>query len=886
MTTLSRLCGPPLALDGATALDLTGRGEPLFIRSGSLNVFAAAPGGRRSLLFRCGAGELVFGLPPVDERRVLAVATLGTEVVELDCAAVDALPEAQRQTLLAMWLRRLGAEPGALQTAALPAAHLDACARFAAAIENQDAHRAGSIGRSWAQTADGYKRALGALAQLVRDAGGAEPVDPRHGERQSIRHVAHGPALDPEPHHADGDASAALRAVRTVAAAMQIDADLAPGLSRGAPLDELLAGAGVCSRTVLLRGDWWRRDSGPLIVFDEARQPLAALPNARGYRIHDEQPAGRPVDEQVAQGLAADALMLYRPLPGASLDRQAMLRFGVHGLSGDLAVLALAGLAASLLGLLIPLATGWLVESVIPRGDFGEHWQLVWLLLAGALGAAGFELCKALTVLRMETRVDLAMQAALFDRLLRLPLGFFRHFAVADLADRALGVQEIRNILSVTASSALLGAIFSVSSLGAMLFYSPPLALAGLVVVALVLALTAHAARRQLRHQAEQVRHRGAVEGLVLQFVTGVGKLRAAAAEQRALAAWARSYREQTRRFAFVRRSAMVQELVQGCAPPLASLLIFTAVWWSIGRASAPAPGPLLAFLAAYGQFLAAMTGMTMALTQALQAVPLWRRLQPLLEQQPEGGAGRRSPAAPRGAIEFREVSFRYGDSGPAILDRASLNIEPGQFVAIVGPSGSGKSTLLRLMMGLETPASGEILFDGQPLAGLDAGALRRRIGVVLQNGRVSAGSVFTNIAGGQRISHAEALEAARQVGFAHEIEAMPMGLHTVLQDGAGTLSGGQRQRLLLARALARKPALLLLDEATSALDNRTQATLMDSLSRLALTRVMVAHRLSTVMAADQILVVDGGRIVQRGTYDELMAQQGLFAQLARRQLP
>jgi ABC-type bacteriocin/lantibiotic exporter with double-glycine peptidase domain len=323
---------------------------------------------------------------------------------------------------------------------------------------------------------------------------------------------------------------------------------------------------------------------------------------------------------------------------------------------------------------------------------------------------------------------------------------------------------------------------------------------------------------------------------------------------------------------------------VQSCVPALAGLVIFAAMaYWPAGQGA----GALLAFNAAFGLFLGAVTGMTLAATQALAVVPLYRRLRPLLDAVPEGRG--RAPAALRGAIELRDVSFRYEEHGAPVLDGVSLAIAPGQFVAIVGPSGSGKSTLLRLLMGFVTPTAGTIAFDGQPLAELDAAALRRRIGVVLQNGRVAAGTVFDNIAGGRGIGHGighdEAMAAARQAGLAEEIEAMPMGLHTVLHDGGGTLSGGQRQRLLMARALARRPDLLLLDEATSALDNQTQAVLMDSLARLALTRVVVAHRLSTVMGADQILVVEAGRIVQRGSYQELLDQPGPFAALARRQL-
>lgn len=889
-------------LDARHPLDITCRAAPLLVRSGAVNVFAVPPGGRRRFLFRVPAGALLCGLPAPGARRLLAVGTLDTAALEL--AWPDVTPP-----LLAGWCATLG-EQGTATVDGLPALHGRAVQRFARQLEDDAARRADIVRHGWERARARYRAALAGFARLVlRPSAPSLDMSPVPGVDDAPASVAPRQAatrcVPPRAGNAAlaGESPAAW-AVRRIAAELGIDAGAGDGEEEksrsgdnahdgtdndahdgadnaadcGAGVAELLARAGIRHRTVLLRGQWWRADNGPLIGFDAARRPCVLLPSRRGYRLADAGGEYQAVDEHTM--LAAEALMPYRPLPPAALDWRGLLRFAGRGAAPDVARLLAVGVAAAVLALLVPAVIALLVESVLPRGAWAEHWQLAGLLAAAAFGAAGFEMCKALLVLRCEARVDLALQAALFDRLLRLPVAFFRRHTTGDLADRALGVQEMRARLTVTASGALLGAVFSLASLAAMLYWSVPLALAGIVLVAAVLGLTAACARRQLRHEAEQVRQRGIVEGLVLQFVTGIGKLRAAAAEPRALAAWARHYEAQACRHGAARSAAMVQEIVQACVPALAALVIFAAMaYWPAGQGA----GVLLAFSAAFGQFLGAMTGMTLAAAQALGVVPLYRRLRPLLDTVPEGGG--RAPAALRGAIELRDVSFRYEDHGAPVLEQVSLSIAPGQFVAIVGPSGSGKSTLLRLMMGFDAPTSGTIAFDGQPLAGLDAAALRRHIGVVLQNGRVAAGTVFDNIASDRHISHDEAMAAARQVGLAAEIEAMPMGLHTVLHDGGGTLSGGQRQRLLMARALARRPALLLLDEATSALDNQTQAVLMDSLAQLALTRVVVAHRLSTVIGADQIFVVDEGRIVQRGSYQELLDQPGPFAELARRQL-
>jgi ABC-type bacteriocin/lantibiotic exporter with double-glycine peptidase domain len=227
---------------------------------------------------------------------------------------------------------------------------------------------------------------------------------------------------------------------------------------------------------------------------------------------------------------------------------------------------------------------------------------------------------------------------------------------------------------------------------------------------------------------------------------------------------------------------------------------------------------------------------------------------------------------------------FRYRSDSALILDQVSIKAEPGEFIALVGPSGSGKSTLLRLLLGFDVPESGTVTYDGQDLAGLDVHAVRRQLGVVLQNSRLMSGSIFENISSSALITMDEAWEAARLSGLADDIAAMPMGMHTMVSEGGTNLSGGQRQRLLIARALALRPRILLFDEATSALDNRTQAIVSESLDRLKVTRVVVAHRLSTIRNADRIYVLQTGRLVQQGTFAELAEQPGLFNQLIKRQ--
>ncbi|MDO8320839.1 NHLP bacteriocin export ABC transporter permease/ATPase subunit [Rhodoferax sp.] len=882
----------PLRLDGEQGVFL--------ILQGRVNIFCVDPednngqGGRRHFLMQCAAGDIMLGIPAIAGRQVLAVGALQAQIAYAEDAEqhIAGLPAALSSDLLARWWQQLD-QAGAIQSEAPQGAALaQRCAQAADAIAQRIEHdhqiRLKGLTDVWHSSTLALAHGLDGLARVLT------PDD-------ALPAASDSGVLEPP----------LVKVARRVAAAAGIDLRLPPALAQGNDLEALLAGLDSHSRKVLLRMDWWLHDSGPLIGVREDGSPVGLLPTrGGGYEMYDPASAACvPVNESVAQTLGKEASMLYARLPGRALKPIGLWQFAKQGISRDAALLLTMGVAAATLGLLVPVATGMLVESVIPRAAYAQHWQLMGALLAAAIGAAGFEVTKGYAMLRIEGRIDGRLQAALFDRLLTLPIGFFKKFTAGDLGDRTLGIQKIRETLSATVTTAVLAALFSVASLALMFWYSWQLSLIGLAIVLVVLAGSAWLGTLQLREEREITRHQGKVEGLVLQFIIGVTKLRAAAAEQRAFAVWADAYRQQKLRTARAQRMANVQELVQACVPLLASALLFAGMVWllkqsaidlklealtsaasQIARPSdAPSTllsaGELLAFNAAFGQFLAALIGMTLALTQAIGVVPKLERLQPLLDAEPENGQHRQPPGHLRGAIEFADVSFRYWEDGPPLLDRLSLTIEPGQFVAIVGPSGSGKSTLMRLMMGFELPQRGEVFFDGKPLAGLDLTALRRNIGVVLQSGRVFAGSLFANIAASVRITQQEAMDAARLVGLDADIEAMPMGMHTVLQEGGATLSGGQRQRLLLARALVHKPAILLLDEATSALDNKTQAIVMDSLRRLDITRVVIAHRLSTITHADRIVVVKSGKIIETGCYADLIAANGTFAELARRQL-
>ena len=376
---------------------------------------------------------------------------------------------------------------------------------------------------------------------------------------------------------------------------------------------------------------------------------------------------------------------------------------------------------------------------------------------------------------------------------------------------------------------------------------------------------------------------RGELSGLVIQQIVGVSKLRVTAAEQRAYGQWSQLFARQQR---VVRAAANLGNLQAAFTVgwiPVTTLVLFG--WLYRRGLDAIDPGTFLAFFAAFGQILVANRAITAALGGLLQTVPLYERARPILDAVPEVVANAQDPGVLTGQVEVKHVDFRYAADGPMVLRDVSLEIQPGQFVAVVGPSGAGKSSLIRLLLGFETAAAGSVLFDGKDLSTLDIELVRRQIGVVLQTAQLMPGSILTNIVGETDLTRDDAWLAASQAGLDGDLAAMPMGMDTLVTEGSSTLSGGQKQRLLIAKALASRPRLLLFDEATSALDNLTQRTVTESLQQLAITRIVIAHRLSTIAGADKIIVMDRGQVVESGSYVELMANDGPFAALAARQI-
>jgi ATP-binding cassette subfamily C protein len=690
-----------------------------------------------------------------------------------------------------------------------------------------------------------------------------------------------------------GDEARLLAACRLVGQPLGIGFRAAPPQASGAGrrdlVQQIAQASNVFTRKVALKGRWWVRDNGPLLAEVAAtRAPLALLPSHAGYEAVDPASGERStLGQELADRLAPHAVAFYAGLPAKKLGLVDILRFMLRGRGRDLMTVAAAGAASALLAMSIPLASGHLFDHVFPAAERQQMIQLVVMLLIAGLVTLLFDATRALATLRIEGKASNDLQAAIWDRVLRLSPSFFRNYPAGDLATRINGINEIRQLLSGTLMTTLVTGIFSMFNVLLLFHYSARLGLVALalLLIAVSVSLTVgYLGARVVRacRDAE-----GKVAGIVLEYLSGIGKLRATGAESRAFANWAARFAEQKRLAVRAGRIAIGSDVFAAAFPVASSAALFGCMAWMLnaGQGAGLQTGDFIAFTSAWTVLLACALALVRTGVALLGVGAAYQRVKPILETEPEVDPARPQPGPLAGAIELANVSFAYEPNGPLILEDVSFSIAAGEFVALVGTSGSGKSTLLRLMLGFEKPASGGVYYDDHNLEEVDVGAIRRQLGVVMQGGCLMSGNIFSNIVGTTGLSLGDAWEAAAACGLDQDIEAMPMGMHSVVSDGGGTLSGGQRQRVLIARAIVNKPRIVLFDEATSALDNRTQTIVSVSLEQLRATRVVIAHRLSTIINADRILVLDKGKIVQSGTYDELVGRDGLFADLARRQL-
>ncbi|HYH37199.1 MAG TPA: NHLP bacteriocin export ABC transporter permease/ATPase subunit [Azospirillum sp.] len=709
--------------------------------------------------------------------------------------------------------------------------------------------------------------ALGDLAGLV----GARPadagIDARSGEFLFAAVAAVGRAMG----------MAVVRPAKIRAA----EADVPP------TLEEVAQASGFGHRRITLEGDWHRREYGSLLAFTaEGGRAVALLPRGgwrAGYRVYDPADGStRPLDRARAAALARHAHVLYKPLPDAKVTVAGMLGFGFQRGGADAAALLLLSVLGALLGALPPVLTGFAMNVVVPERATDRLLEMGTALTLAAVVKLAVDLAGRVAAIRVDTRAAGRLQAALWDRVIRLPFAFLSRHAAGDLAARVGVLENFANAVRQLAFGGAMAGAALLSSLGLLFVYDLRAALTACALTGLLVGVTVATGWLQNRAMADGEQKAGLVNAFVHEVIGGIQKIRLAAAEARAFVGWARRFALMRARVLRARRIANLHAAFLAGYQVLSLGAMFAVV--ALLREQSMSTGAFLAVVAAFAAAGAAAAQLAQLVMTCFFLAPGLKYGRTLLDAVPERRAGKVDPGPLSGAIEVSNLAFRY-EGGGSLFAGLSFRVEPGEFVAIVGPSGCGKSTLVRLLLALETPQAGAIFYDGRDLRGLNPQAVRRRIGTVLQQGRLMAGPILETIRGTSGCTLDEAWEAAAVAGIADDIRRMPMGMQTLVTDSGGTLSGGQVQRLMIARAVAGKPSILVLDEATSALDNRIQAEVMRRLEALSATRIVIAHRLSTIVNADRILVLDQGRVLQSGTYKRLIAEGGPFARLAGRQL-
>ncbi len=839
--------------------------------------------GQRRHLFDARAGEAIFGL--VTETHALLAVPL--ESTSLDSMSLEDFAHLAVPPMIDVWFDRLGAALAPLPQSDSHAFH--------------EARGLLDPSRGMKDLEEGLRKVHQAFIQCIDRLERDETTDRRRRvleKRRLDADVMRGAlqalagAIRPQKRAITAAGGTPfVAAMLAVAQALGVDVpDGATGefIERGStPLAAFEQVSGIRMRKVLLRGEWWKRDAGPLLGFVAgSNQPVALLPGGKsGYEQFDPvDRSRRRVTAQTAEVISPNAYMPYRPLPDSATTPLALVRFALHGRRRDLTGVLWTGFAAIGAAMFTPLAVALVVDAAIPNGDRSLLWQIAFGLLAVALGRAVFEVVHGLSLVRIELSSTAATSAAVWDRLLKLKSSFFRQYSTGDLQSRAAAIDEMRQKLGATTIQSVVVGLISSLNLLLMLYYSLPLTAVALPLVALVVVVTIGAGFLTLRRLQPLREMEGQTFGLAVQLMNAIPKLRVSGSEKLAFAVWAKRYGRQQALTRELQQIADSVTIFNQVLPTVASAILF-AVAAAATREATMSPGVFLAFSAAFGALIGGASALSNSAIDCVSIVNLWDRAKPILRAEPERASVRTHPGMLSGRVAIDRITFRYRRDGPLVLNDLTLAAEPGKFIGIVGPSGSGKTTLFRLLLGFETPESGAVYYDGQDLRGLALHPLRRQLGVVLQQSTILSASIFENISSGAAISLDDAWAAARAAGLAEDIEEMPMGMYTYVSEGATNLAGGQRQRLLIARALALKPKILLFDEATSALDNTKQSIVNESLEKLNVTRLVIAHRLSTIVNADRIYVLDGGRVVQQGTFGTLAQQDGLFARLAARQV-
>ena len=650
-------------------------------------------------------------------------------------------------------------------------------------------------------------------------------------------------------------------------------------------LTGILRPRGIMMRKIQLKGSWWKECVGPLLGHTKEGRLVTLIPTSSGlnYQYHDKQGILHQIGRQeMEQELDEYALTFTKPLPLGKLGIKDLISYAWSVVSGpNVVMMVLVSLLVVLVGMFTPMVNKIIFDSIIPTGDTADLAPIVGLLIGTVICTLLLSFSRNMYIFRVKQIVELHTQNAVMARTFLLSPQFFSKNSSGELTMKLYNVSTLCGLISENTVGALLTTVLSIIYMVQLWIYGGKLLLPALAILFIQSLCIILFYARMVRVRAEHTEKSAQLNGLEYNMFCGVQKLKLTGSEKRAFTRWLERYTDQARLLYNPRLPERFFPAMTALLSIGGSALLFWFTW-----KNGISPSDYIAFSSAYGMMASAVTGLERAIADLSQVKPLLQSVRPILEAVPEIEAKAPQVEFLSGAIHVSHVSFRYQEDSPLVLDDISLDINPGEYVGIVGKSGCGKSTLMRLLLGFEKPVSGGIYYDNYDLEKIDKTSLRRKIGCCLQSGSLFTGDIFHNITiTAPWSTHEDAWEALRMASLEEDVQRMPMGLHTVVSEGGGGFSGGQKQRILIARALISKPDIIFFDEATSALDNISQKQVSDNLDELFCTRVIIAHRLSTIRHCDRIIVLDKGKIVEEGNFEQLMEQKGLFYEMSLRQL-
>jgi len=641
--------------------------------------------------------------------------------------------------------------------------------------------------------------------------------------------------------------------------------------------------SGIMKRKVELTGKWWLDASGPMLGVLQSGDVAALLPTGKGYTYFDYE-SGRkvPLDSKTAKLLQTSAYCFYKPFPNRELSVPDLVKYMFSTITrGDIFFYLLVMSLTTLMGLIQPRISLLLFSHIIPQGEAGMLWSLGVLMVSMALAAQILGLSQGMIMSRLTMRLSNTIEPAAMMRMLNLPADFFKKYAAGELSQKFSLIPSICNSIFSVITGTLLTSLFSLAYFSQIVNITPALFVPSLIIIGATLAMNIITTLVSMKIQKRSMLANADLSGMTYSMLSGIQKIKLTGSEKRIFARWASKYRT-AMNFTYnppliLKYSGVISTVITTAG---LAVVYFIAIqsWIDVGE--------YMAYNTAYGMVSASILSLGSLTTFFAGLKPQLDIVEPILKTVPEISGGKTVVTSLSGGIEVQNLTFRYDEGGRNILDGINMKIRPGQYVAIVGKTGCGKSTLVRLLLGFEKPNKGAIYYDGKDINKLDLPSLRRKIGAVLQSGKLFTGDIYSNIIiSAPGLTLDDAWEAARIADIAGDIEDMPMGMHTIITEGSGGISGGQKQRLMIARAVAPKPKLLIFDESTSALDNITQKNVADALTKLKCTRIAIAHRLSTIKDCNRIYVLDQGKIIEEGTFDELYANKGYFYELVSRQM-